>query len=178
MKTTALFWLFTAAPLSVVAQLPSPSATQRAPALPRTAATITPTINQTRASSTPKTDSTTDLVTVSGRLYKHARVGSVDPDGITYFFDGGVAKIPFTDLPDAIRKQYGYDPKQASAFAAQDEVLQQRLADNAAAAEKSKGEAVAAKSQAEALLKKEQERLKQMQAQIGSSIVDDQSFAH
>jgi hypothetical protein len=45
--------------------------------------------------------------------------------------------------------------------------------DNAAAAEKAKTEAVAAKSQAESLLKQEQERIKKMQAQIGSSIVDD-----
>jgi eukaryotic-like serine/threonine-protein kinase len=45
--------------------------------------------------------------------------------------------------------------------------------DNAAAAEKAKADAVAAKSQAENLLKQEQERIKKMQAQIGSSIVDD-----
>jgi len=50
---------------------------------------------------------------------------------------------------------------------------EERAKENAAAAEKAKTEAVAAKSQAESLLKQEQERIKKMQAQIGSSIVDD-----
>ena len=50
---------------------------------------------------------------------------------------------------------------------------EERAKDNAAAAEKAKTEAVAAKSQAETLLKQEQERIRKMQAQIGSSIVDD-----
>jgi len=50
---------------------------------------------------------------------------------------------------------------------------EERAKENAAAAEKAKADAVAAKSQAESLLKQEQERIKKMQAQIGSSIVDD-----
>ncbi|MFT3694577.1 MAG: protein kinase [Kofleriaceae bacterium] len=50
---------------------------------------------------------------------------------------------------------------------------EERAKDNASAAEKSKAEAVAAKAQAENLLKQEQERVKKLQNQIGSSIVDD-----
>ncbi|MEO8845532.1 MAG: protein kinase [Kofleriaceae bacterium] len=50
---------------------------------------------------------------------------------------------------------------------------EERAKENATAAEKAKADAMAAKSQAENLLKQEQERIKKMQAQIGSSIVDD-----
>ncbi|CAN5123390.1 serine/threonine-protein kinase [soil metagenome] len=50
---------------------------------------------------------------------------------------------------------------------------EERAKDNASAAEHAKADAVAAKSQTEALLRQEQERIKKIQAQIGSSIVDD-----
>lgn len=58
-----------------------------------------------------------DLKTLSGQVYKQARVFRVEPDGINYMFAGGMVKVPFTDLPEAIQKQYGYDPKKAAAFA-------------------------------------------------------------
>lgn len=61
-----------------------------------------------------------DLTTLSGRTYKHARVQRVEPDGITYMYDGGMSKVEFSDLPEAIRTQYGYDPAKAKAFAAAD----------------------------------------------------------
>ena len=48
-----------------------------------------------------------------------------------------------------------------------------RAKENAAAAEHAKADAMTAKSQTEALLRQEQERVKKIQAQIGSSIVDD-----
>ncbi len=50
---------------------------------------------------------------------------------------------------------------------------EERAKENAAAAEHAKADAVAAKSQTEVLLRQEQERAKKIQAQIGSSIVDD-----
>ena len=65
-----------------------------------------------------------DLTTLSGRTYHHARVQRVEPDGITYFYDGGMSKIDFTDLPEAVRQQYGYDPAKARAFAVADDDAQ------------------------------------------------------
>lgn len=50
---------------------------------------------------------------------------------------------------------------------------EERAKVNAAAAEHAKADAMSAKSQTEVLLRQEQERVKKIQAQIGSSIVDD-----
>ena len=79
-----------------------------------------------------------DLTTRSGKVYKGARVSNVEPDGITYFHSGGVSKIGFDDLPDAVRKQYGLDAAKAKAYAADDAQAQaaaaaeteQRIAEN------------------------------------------------
>ena len=86
-----------------------------------------------------------DLVTLSGQTYKAARVFRVEPDGITYAYTGGLSKIPFTDLPEAIRKQYGYDPAKAAAFASADDAQQATLAQAAHA------DAMAAQRQSRAL---------------------------
>lgn len=83
------------------------------------------------APSIPPVAGTADLTTLSGKTYKHARVFRPEPDGITYAFSGGMVKIPFSDLPPAIRQQYGYDPKSAAAFASQDAAMQQQLASEA-----------------------------------------------
>lgn len=61
-----------------------------------------------------------DLKTASGKVYKQARMSSVDPDGVTYFYSGGVAKIPFSELPHELQLKYGYDPTKAKAFAEAD----------------------------------------------------------
>ena len=96
-----------------------------------------------------------DLTTLSGHVYKAARPGTVEPDGITYFYAGGVSKIPFTDLPEAVRKQYGYDPTKAAAFAAADEQGQMAAYQNAQAAialaNQKKGAAEAARLQSVAV---------------------------
>ena len=93
---------------------------------------------------------TADLTTLSGKTYKQAHVFRAEPDGITYMFSGGLVKVPFSDLPHAIRQQYGYDPKSAAAFASQDAAMQQQLA-SAAQAEADnlrRGEQARADSQA------------------------------
>ncbi len=72
-----------------------------------------------------------DLVTVTGKTYKQARVFRVEPDGITYMYVGGMSKFPFTDLPTAVQQQYGYDAAKAAKFArADDEYQQQALQEN------------------------------------------------
>ena len=78
----------------------------------------------TRAQTPSPSPAPTDLTTLSKKTYHHARVFRVEPDGITYMYDGGMSKIDFADLPESIRKQYGYDPAKAAAFAAADENAQ------------------------------------------------------
>jgi hypothetical protein len=97
------------------APAPKP-ATAKPPAAP-------PKIIPPAPSPTPEDDAP-DLTTLSGRVYQHARVSAVEPDGITYMFAGGVAKIPFTELPELVRQQYGYDPQKAAKFATEDEQKQ------------------------------------------------------
>ena len=79
----------------------------------------------------PVEEEGSDLTTLSGKTYKRAMVFRVEPDGINYVFAGGMVKVPFTDLPEEIQKQFGYDPKKAAAFTTQDEAEQQRLATQA-----------------------------------------------
>ncbi len=69
-----------------------------------------------------------DLVTLSGKAYRQARVFRVEPDGITYMFAGGMVKIGFADLPEATRKQYGYDPRKAATFEETDGAMQDAAA--------------------------------------------------
>ena len=69
-------------------------------------------------------DKPADVKTLSGQVLKQAHVSRVEPDGITYFYAGGVSKIPFTDLPVSVRQQYGYDPAKAAAFSAADDQVQ------------------------------------------------------
>lgn len=92
-----------------------------------------------------------DLTTLAGKTYKSARVFHVEPDGITYMFAGGMVKIPFTDLPDAVCKAYNYDSKNAMAFAEQDAISQQNL--------------FAAKNAQEAIVRAEQSRIYEATAQ-------------
>ena len=73
-----------------------------------------------------------DLTTLSGKTYKQARVFRVEPDGVNYMFAGGIVKIPFTDLSETIRKQYGYDPKAANTFARAEAAAQAQSAEQSA----------------------------------------------
>lgn len=57
-----------------------------------------------------------DITTQSGQVYKNAKITRVEPDGITVMYSKGIAKVPFTDLSEEYRKEYGYDPEQASAY--------------------------------------------------------------
>ena len=96
-----------------------------------------------------------DLVTRSGKEYKAARVFRVEPDGINYMFAGGMVKVAFEDLPEAVQKQYGYDPLKAKAFADQDAQTQAIAA------------AEAARQTAEY-----QKQLRAQQAQYASQVAD------
>jgi hypothetical protein len=70
--------------------------------------------------------------------YQHAKVTSVEPDGLNIMYEmdnGGIGgkKIPFEELPLDIQQQYGYDPQNASAY-----IDQKKKAANQAEADKRK----------------------------------------
>jgi hypothetical protein len=52
-----------------------------------------------------------------GTEYKSATVSRVEPDGIIVIILTGVIKLYFTDLPNAVRQKYHYDPYAARRFA-------------------------------------------------------------
>ncbi len=57
-----------------------------------------------------------DVTTLSGTTYHQVRVVRVEPDGVTWAHAAGLCKVDFTDLPEAVRKTYHFDPKQATAY--------------------------------------------------------------
>jgi hypothetical protein len=60
-----------------------------------------------------------DITTISGKVYKHATVTRVEPDGIVVKFSRGLVKIPFTELSKELQERYDYDPEAAQSFRAQ-----------------------------------------------------------
>ena len=59
-----------------------------------------------------------DFKTINGKEYKNATVSRVEPDGIVVKFDGGIVKIPFTQLPKELQEKYHYNSEAAQKFAA------------------------------------------------------------
>ena len=60
-----------------------------------------------------------DLTTLGGKKYKNFAVVGVEADGISISHADGIAKIPFTDLSEELRRKYGYDPAVVAAAAKQ-----------------------------------------------------------
>jgi len=73
---------------------------------------------ETNTPATPPSplDNRVIITTVSGVTYSNCTVRRVEPDGINVFYSKGIAKIPFTDLPESYREKYGYDPEKATAY--------------------------------------------------------------
>ena len=46
-----------------------------------------------------------DIVTRSGQVYRHAAIRQTQPDVVAIHHSGGVAQVPFADLPEDLRKQ-------------------------------------------------------------------------
>ena len=59
---------------------------------------------------------TNDLVTNDGYVFRRVEILRVEPDGLNFRHAGGVTKLHFATLPEAVRKQYGYDPKAAAKY--------------------------------------------------------------
>ena len=58
------------------------------------------------------------LRTLDGQEFKNVRVRRIDPDGLSVFHSRGAAKIPFLQLPEDIRFQFGFDAEKAKEYAA------------------------------------------------------------
>lgn len=84
-----------------------------------------------------------DLMTVGGKKYTGVTVTRVEADGLSISHDDGFAKIPFSDLPEELRKKYGYDPaKAAAAMKQQAEAIAQQRQAAAAAQQKAARDAI------------------------------------
>ena len=95
------------------------------------------------APATVSTNARPDITTRSGVTYLRCKVTRVDPNGINVFHSKGIAKIPFTDLPDQYQEKYGYDPERAAAY---QEAVQEKRAAAAAARNRNALEAQAQES--------------------------------
>lgn len=51
-----------------------------------------------------------DLVATYGQVFRNVEIRRVEPDGLTFRHDGGVTKLWFPSLPEALREKHGYDP--------------------------------------------------------------------
>jgi hypothetical protein len=69
-----------------------------------------------------------DFKTVDGKEYKNVKVSRVEPDGIVITFSGGIVKLPFIELPEDVRKKYGYDLQAAATYTAEGNQKQAELA--------------------------------------------------
>ena len=61
---------------------------------------------------------TNTITTISGAVYRNAKVTRFEPDGLTISFNGGFGgrKIPFEDLSLEYQKNYGYDAQKSAAY--------------------------------------------------------------
>jgi cation transport ATPase len=104
-----------------------------------------------------------DITTRDGTTYKHAEVTGVDADGLSITHSRGVAKVPFDNLPDALQKQYNYDP--AKVAADRQAVEEANKAEAARAAAEQREREQEARHQADERRRQEEVRLTAVQRQ-------------
>jgi hypothetical protein len=97
-----------------------------------------------------------DITTRDGTTYKHAEVTGVDADGPRITHSTGVTKIPFDNLPDALQKEYGYNPAKVAAY--NKAVEEAKKAETARAAAAREQAASQAQQEAEKQRRQAQER--------------------
>jgi hypothetical protein len=57
-----------------------------------------------------------DITTTDGKIFRDCEVSKVLPDSVCLLFPGGGARVKFSNLPEQVRQQYGYNAQQAAAF--------------------------------------------------------------
>ena len=56
-----------------------------------------------------------DLITLDGKTYRNFTVSRVESDGLAITHAEGAGKVEFLNLPQEVRKRYGFDPAKAEA---------------------------------------------------------------
>ena len=76
-----------------------------------------------------------DLILGNGRTLQKAIIREIDDTGIKIAHSAGIGRIPFPELPAALREEFAYDPasaeKQAEIDAARQAAIRQHLAKDA-----------------------------------------------
>lgn len=62
----------------------------------------------------PKQGDAITLTTLDGRSFTNATITRIDPIGISLMTDSGIRRLAFTNLQEASRAQFGYDPRRAT----------------------------------------------------------------
>ncbi len=114
------------------------------------------------------------LETRKGVAYENVTIREVTPIGLLIRHDGGLGRIPFEELPDAMQDEFQFDPDQKAAAVAKESELKKDpepaapaldAAATARAAQK-KAEAVAQKVQTQRAIEDKQAQLKAMYQEI------------
>ena len=63
-----------------------------------------------------RADPIDQITTLHHKIYRQCEVVRVHPDGVSFTHANGAAKILFTDLPEAWRTRFGYNPAKAAAY--------------------------------------------------------------
>ena len=94
-------------------------------------------------------DSIGTITTSLGRSYQECRVCQVDPDGVIFAHQKGIAKVLFGELPEALRAKLGYDAQKAADYAKEQAEKKRRAQELQAELQKEAIKAQAAVSVAE-----------------------------
>ena len=57
-----------------------------------------------------------DLKLENGTVMKNVTINRVEPNGLSVMTEEGIVKVKFSELPEELRKKYGYDPANAAQF--------------------------------------------------------------
>jgi hypothetical protein len=60
-----------------------------------------------------------DLRSIDGVVYHHTKVVQVDPDGVIFEYDKGIAKVDFHRLPPDVQQRFGFNERKAALYRTQ-----------------------------------------------------------
>ncbi len=86
--------------------------------------------------------------TREGREYKDVAITKVDPAGIQIMIDSGIERIPVEKLPEALQKQFNFNPNTAAQYENAARAAQARMASEQVRAASAVADAETAKAAA------------------------------
>lgn len=81
-------------------------------------------------------DSVINISTSLGRVYQNCRVCQVDPDGVIFAHQSGIAKVLYGELPESIRGKLGYDAQKSAEYVKEQSEKKRRAQELAAELQK------------------------------------------